>query len=171
MRITLPHQGFLIRRWTSQARTEIDVSSADCCIRSIGKSLAGRFYDLLGCLLALPVIYHGLANGLLKVQWAFLQTWVHFAIGKDAGIDVLLSGIAEVFVLGHDPLVDLIDQIELRVSGILIAEDFVSHGRRAWATWHEPLNHEEMWPASVSVELETLEQKTYETLVETLGKK
>jgi hypothetical protein len=51
---------------------------------------------------------------------------------------------AEVFVLGHDSLVHVADEVECLVGGILVAVDFVPHYTLGRAGRSESLHEEEV---------------------------
>ena len=88
---------------------------------------------LLGPQLALVVRLHALAHELLEVEGPLLHLGVQLAVDEDAGVDVLLGGGAEVLVLGHDALVDGVDELEVLVGGVLVAVDLVAHDGLAGA--------------------------------------
>jgi hypothetical protein len=139
----------LLRRWTSEASAEVDILLAHSRVRLSGQLLLGGPDFLLGDLLAGVVFCDGLAAEFLEVERALLEARVHFAVDEDAGVDVLLGVLAQVLVFGHDALVDLVDELEVCVAGVLVAEDLVLHGGAHGAVGYEALDHEEVRAGSM----------------------
>jgi hypothetical protein len=136
----------LLRRRTSrlQTGTEVNILLAHSRVRlSRQLLLSGPDFFLRG-FFASVVFCDSLAAKLLEVERALLEARVHLAVDEDAGVDVLLRVLAEVLVLGHDALVDLVDELEVCVAGVLVAEDLVLHGRADGAVGHKALDHEEV---------------------------
>jgi hypothetical protein len=122
----LPSQT-LLRRRTSQPSAEVDVLLTHSRVGLVGKLLLRRPNLLLGHLLAFVVRCDGVAAEALEVQRTLLEARVHLAVDEDAGVDVLLRVFAQVLVLGHDALVDLVDELEVFFARVLVAEDLVLH--------------------------------------------
>lgn len=95
------------------------------------------------------VLSNSVTDSLLEEERALLHLRVHLAVDEDTGIEILLRLVAEIFVLGHDALVDVADELEFFVGGVLVAEDLVLHRRAAGADGHEALNHEKVGAARV----------------------
>lgn len=119
----------LLRRWTSCLKTgaEVDVLLAHSRVRLSRQLLLGRPDLLLRGLFASVMFCHGLAAELLEVERTLFEARVHLTVDEDASVDVLLCVLAEVLVLGHDALVDLVDKLEVCVARVLVAEDLVLH--------------------------------------------
>lgn len=105
----LPNQLFCLVT-TSQPRTKVNISLADICVlRQLllcGPDLAFRSLFLL------VVFCDDISCNLLEVQWSLLHLGVQLAVDEDAGVEVLLCGVAEDFVFGHDALVHGVDVLE-----------------------------------------------------------
>lgn len=118
----------------------VGLGADDCC----GNLLLGRPDLLASLLLLLVVLLEKGADALLEEERALLHLGMHLAVDKDTGVDVLLGIGAEVLVLGHDTLVELSDESEVIVAGVLVAEEFVAHGGAGRAVGNEALDHEEV---------------------------
>lgn len=84
------------------------------------------------------------ADVLLEEERTLLHLGVHLAVDEDTGVDVLLGVGAEVLVLRHDTLVELSDESEVFIAGVLVAEELVAHGGAGRAVGNESLDHEEV---------------------------
>lgn len=95
-------------------------------------------------LLLLVMVLELLSDALLEEERTLLHLGVHLTVDEDTGVDVLLGVGAEVLVLRHDTLVELSDEVEVLVAGVLVAEELVSHDGARRAERNEALDHEEV---------------------------
>lgn len=91
---------------------------------------------------------HVLTDEFLEEKWTLLHDGMHLASDEDASVDILLSQLAESLVLGHDSLVDIVDESEVFVGGILVSEDFVAYQRVLRSTGDKSLCEKEMGSAA-----------------------
>ena len=69
---------------------------------------------------------------------------MHLAVDEHAGVEVVLCVVAEEFVLGHDALVHLVDELEVGFGGVAVAVDLITHGGGGGGVGQEALDHEEV---------------------------
>jgi hypothetical protein len=135
----------LLRRRTSKSGAEVNIFLTHDRIRLARQLLLCRPDFLLCDFLASVVFCNSVAAEFLEVERTLLEARVHFTVDEDAGVDVLLGVFAQILVFGHDALIDLVDEVEIGVARVLVAEDLVLHGRAYGAVGHEALDHEEVW--------------------------
>ena len=90
------------------------------------------------------MVCHVLADKLLEEEWALLHDRVHLAVDENTGVDVLLGKVAQRLVLGHDSFIYLVDQGEILVGRVLVAENFITDQRVFGSTGDESLGEKEM---------------------------
>lgn len=101
--------------------------------------------NLMTTVFFLLVVFHDdLAHGLLEVERALLHLGVELTVDEDTGIEVLLGENAKILVLGHDSLVHVADEVELRVAGILVAVDLIAHHAFLGSKGSESLHEEKV---------------------------
>lgn len=156
----LPLQLLLI--CLTQPRAQRIVLVGDGC--GLGHDLLRRQDDVLDCLFLVAMSLNEFANVALKVEWALLD---------DAGLGVSLESFAgEGLVFGTELLEDLVDLLEFRVAGMLVAVDFIFDFACCWRGGVDSHHVEEMGARKVSSVLFSSIEKleTYEAVTAALGK-
>lgn len=105
-------------------------SSAECIL--LFRSCAGYMPSSGPDVFTLGVFFFPMVNQqpfhhTLEKYGGALKIWMQLSINKDSGIQVLLSRVAEVFVLIKYALEELVNVIELLVCGINMTVDFILH--------------------------------------------
>lgn len=131
-----------LRCLAAQTRAERNILLADG--RSLRQVLPRGPDLLLGLLLAFVVLHHEIPDRLLEVQRSLFHLRVQLAVDEDAGIQILLRQVAEVLVLGHNALVDLVDFLKVFIRGLRVAVDFVLHNGSSGRERDEALHEEEV---------------------------
>lgn len=99
--------------------------------------------------LALVMLDKNLADRVLEKERRFLVLGVQRAVDENASLDVLLCIGAEDLILGHHARIHVIDQLEVRLSGVSVPVDLVGHLRLGGTGGEELLDHDKMRPRSV----------------------
>lgn len=100
-------------------------------------------------LLLSKVFRNNITNSLLEMKWTLLHLGVKLAVDKDTSVEVLLRVHAQVLVLRHDALVDVADEVEVLVGGVLVTVDLVAHYTLSRAGRGESLHEEEIGTRSL----------------------
>lgn len=110
----------------------------------LGSGLLGRPDLVASSHLAVVVLDDGVADVALEPEGALLHGGVELAVDEDAALNVSLGAEGEALVLRHDALVELVDEGELLLGGVLALVDLVAHAGGAHAGGDEALDHEEV---------------------------
>ena len=165
----LPDQTLLIHR-TGKPRAKIDVLGANR--RSDWQCLSSRPDLLSGCLFTVVVCCYSVTDEFLEVERTFLHPRVHLAIDEDSGIEILLREIAKIFVFGHNPFVNLVDELEVLFGRVLVAKNLIPHQRTRGPGRHESLYEEEVRSVPMLAGRSAFQNDaTHETFIDALGKK
>lgn len=76
---------------------------------------------------------------------------MQLSIDEHSGAEVLLSGLAQLFVFVQDLYVEVVDGFELLISGCDMAEDFVLDLAGRCCNWEHALNVKEVVPEHISL--------------------
>lgn len=80
----------------------------------------------------------------------FFLLGMQLSINEYSGAEVLLSGLAQLFVFVQDLYVEVVDGFELFISGCDMAENFVLNLAGRCCDWEHALDVEEIVPEHVS---------------------
>ena len=80
----------------------------------------------------------------------FFLLGMQLSIDEHSGAEVLLSGLAQLFVFVQDLYVEVVDGFELLISGCDMAENFVLNLAGRCCDWEHALDVEEIIPEHVS---------------------
>lgn len=81
----------------------------------------------------------------------FFLLGMQLSIDEHSGAEVLLSGLAQLFVFVQDLYVEVVDGFELLISGCDMAEDFVLNLADRCCNWEHALNVKEVVPEHISL--------------------
>lgn len=81
----------------------------------------------------------------------FFLLGMQFSINEYSGAEVLLSGLAQLFVFVQDLYVEVVDGFELFISGCDMAENFVLNPAGRCCDWEHALDVEEIVPEHISL--------------------
>jgi hypothetical protein len=88
-------------------------------LRGLVKNLLSRSDLLLRHLLKATVVFQELADLALEIQGSLVD--------QDACVEVLLRRVGERLVLLRSTLDEVVDLVEVLITGVLVPEDFVLH--------------------------------------------